>query len=54
MDVQEILNLFTSFSPDYRTVHVYDLPDGHKYIDVKLIIAAERHTNGARSQKRKR
>ncbi|MGH8162971.1 MAG: hypothetical protein ACREP1_01405 [Rhodanobacteraceae bacterium] len=45
---------FMSFSPDHETVHVYDLHGGHKYIDVKLVIALERAKNGAHPRKRKR
>ncbi len=45
---------FMSFSPSNDTVHVYDLHGGHKYIDVKLVIALERAKNGARPRKRKR
>ncbi len=45
---------FMSFSPDYETVHVYELDGGAKHIDVKLVIALNRVRNGARARKRKR
>ena len=43
-----------SFSPDYATVHVYELDGGAKHIDVKLVIALNKVRNGARARKRKR
>ena len=45
---------FMSFSPDYKTVHAYDLHGGHKYIDVKLVVALEQAKNDAHPRKRKR
>jgi hypothetical protein len=45
---------FMAFSPDYRTVHVWDLDRSGKRIDVKLIIALSELRNGARNRKRKR
>jgi len=45
---------FMSFSPDYRTVHVYEVAGGSKHIDVKLVVALNELENGARPRKRKR
>jgi hypothetical protein len=45
---------FISFSPDYRTVHVYELDGSGKRIDVKMIVALNELKNGARPRKRKR
>jgi hypothetical protein len=45
---------FMSFSPDYRTVHVYELNGSGKRIDVKMIVALNELKNGARPRKRKR
>ena len=45
---------FMSFSPDYRTVHVYEFNGSGKRIDVKMIVALNELKNGARPRKRKR
>jgi hypothetical protein len=45
---------FISFSRDYRTVHVHELNDSTKRIDVKMIVALNEMANGARTRKRKR
>ena len=45
---------FMSFSPDHRTVHVYELNGSGKRIDVKMIVALNEPRNGARPRKRKR
>jgi hypothetical protein len=48
---------FMSFSPDHRTVHVFDRDGTGKRIDVKMVIALNElngSSNGARSRKRKR
>src|SRR2546421_6655197 len=45
---------FMSFSPDYRTMHVYELNGSGKRIDVKMIVALNELKNGARPRKRKR
>ena len=45
---------FLSFSPDERTVHVYEVDGRARYIDVKLIVALNTNSNGARPRKRKR
>jgi hypothetical protein len=45
---------FMSFSPDYRTVHVYEVNGSGKRIDVKMIVALNELKNGARPRKRKR
>lgn len=45
---------FMSFSPDYRTVHVYEIRGEGQRIDVKMIIALNELRNGARPRKRKR
>jgi hypothetical protein len=46
---------FMMFSAVYRTVYAADAKDGStKRIDVKMIIALNELSNGARSRKRKR
>ncbi len=45
---------FMSFSPDYRTVHVYSTDSDGKRIDVKMVIALNELKNGAKPRRRKR
>ncbi|HSH38276.1 MAG TPA: hypothetical protein VK993_05785 [Chthoniobacterales bacterium] len=45
---------FLSFAPDEETIHVYEADGRARYIDVKLIVALNTGTNGARPRKRKR
>ncbi len=45
---------FMSFSPDYRTVHVYSRDGSGKRIDVRTVIAFAELKNGAKPRKRKR
>jgi hypothetical protein len=46
---------FMMFSPDHRTVYAADARSGEtKRIDVKMIIALNELSNGARPRKRKR
>ena len=45
---------FTSFSRDYRTVHMHQLNGSTKRIDVKMTVALSEMANGARTRKRKR
>ncbi len=43
-----------SFSPDYRTVHVYSTDGGGKRTDVRMVMALHELKNGAKPRKRKR
>lgn len=45
---------FMSFSPDYRTAHVYEVDGSGKRIDVRLVIALNELKNGSQPRKRKR
>ena len=45
---------FLFFSPDYRTVHVYETDGSGKRIDIKMVVALNEYANGARPCKRKR
>ncbi len=45
---------FMSFSPDYRTVHVYSTDGGGKPIDVKMVTALHELKSGANPRRGKR